>query len=79
FFTAPKRSARAVLRALIDEFPELVGLADPLFRELEDLASSIPYHASLYSRETTPRCFALFDELPEFRDIGRSLPAYQRP
>jgi hypothetical protein len=79
FFTAPKRSARAVLRALIDEFPELVGLADPLFRELGDLASSIPYHASLYSRETTPRCFALFDELPEFRDIGRSLPAYQRP
>lgn len=78
FFTAPKRSARAVLRALIDEFPELGSLDHQLFRELADLASSVPYHASLYSRETTPRCFALFDGLPEFRNIGRALPAYQR-
>ncbi len=78
FFTAPKRSAKSVLRAFIDEFPELVSMEHQMFRELAELAKSISYHASLYSRETTPRCFALFDELPEFRDIGCALPAYQR-
>lgn len=79
FFTAPKRSAKAVLRALISEFPELVLLEAQMFRELAELGTSVSYHASLYSRETTPRCFALFDELPEFRDIGRALLAYQPP
>ncbi len=78
FFTAPKRAAKAVLQALIDEFPELQSLGSQLHRELRGLSSSRDYHASLYSRETTPRCFALFDKLPEFRDIGRHLLAYDR-
>ncbi len=76
FFTAPKRSGKAVLQALIDEFPELQTIGPQLQRELAGLATSHAYHASLYSRTITPRCFAMFDELPEFRDIGRSLPAY---
>lgn len=79
FFTAPKRSAKAVLQALLDEFPELDALGADLHRELECLATSRDYHASLYSRSVTPRCFALFDKLPEFRDIGRCLLAYERP
>jgi len=79
FFTAPKRSAKAVLLALIDEFPELTTLGPCLRRELDALSTSREYHASLYSRSITPRCFGLFDELPEFRDIGRSLLAYERP
>ena len=79
FFTAPKRSAKAVVLALTGEFSDLQPLEAQLLGDLADLATSIPFHATLYSRETTPRCFALFDELPEFYDIGRSLPAYQRP
>lgn len=79
FFTAPKRSAKRVLQALLDEFPELQPLAPQLQGELRELATSRAYHASHYSRESTPRCFALFDELPEFRDIGRHLLAYERP
>lgn len=79
FFTTPKRSARAVLGALIDEFPELEAMGPDLHRELRDLGSSPAYHASLYSRETTPRCFELFDGLPEFETIGRHLLAYERP
>ncbi len=79
FFTAPKRSARAVVRALTGEFPNLRPLEPQLLSELADLANSVAYHAILYSRETTPRCFGLFDGLPEFHDIGRALPAYQRP
>jgi fatty acid desaturase len=76
FFTVPKRSARAVLDALLGEFPELSPIAGQLRRELVELKSSLPYHASLYSREITPKAFALFDSLPEFENIGRSLPSY---
>jgi hypothetical protein len=68
-----------VLQALLDEFPELQPLGPQLHGELRELAKSRDYHASHYSRESTPRCFALFDELPEFRDIGRHLLAYERP
>ena len=79
FFTAPKRAGKAVLQALLDEFPELESLGPELHRELGDLRNSRDYHASLYSRSMTPRGFALFDELPEFRDMGRFLLAYERP
>ncbi len=79
FFTVPKRAARAVLDALLREFPDLDPIASQLRRELAELRSSLPYHASLYSREVTPKAFALFDSLPEFENIGRSLPAYRRP
>lgn len=79
FFTAPKRAGKAVLQALIDEFPELKSLGSDLHRELGALRNSRDYHASLYSRTMTPRGFALFDELPEFVNIGRSLLAYDRP
>lgn len=79
FFTAPKRAGKAVLQTLIDEFPELEPLGPQLHRELSELRNSHAYHASLYSRTITPRGFALFDELPEFRDMGRFLLAYERP
>lgn len=79
FFTTPKRAGKAVLQALIDEFPELKPLGPVLHRELGELATSRDYHASLYSRTITPRAFALFDELPEFHDMGRFLLAYERP
>jgi hypothetical protein len=79
FFTAPKRAGRAVLQALIDEFPELEAMGPELHRELGNLRNSRDYHASLYSRTITPRGFALFDELPEFHDMGRFLLAYERP
>lgn len=79
FFTAPKRGGKAVLEALLAEFPELDSHGVRLHLELRSLATSPVYHASLYSREITPRSFALFDELPEFHSIGRYLLAYKRP
>ena len=79
FFTTPKRSAKAVVQALIDEFPDLQLMREMLFGELADLGKAPSYHATLYSRETTPRCFELFDQLPEFYNIGRVLLAYQKP
>lgn len=79
FFTVPKRSARLVLDTFLNEFPDLAPLAGKLRHELADLKNSPSYHASLYSREITPKAFALFDSLPEFENIGKSLPAYRRP
>lgn len=79
FFTVPKRSAIAVLNALLAEFPDLSPIAPQLRRELAELKHSATYHAGLYSREITPKAFALFDSLPEFANIGKYLPAYQRP
>jgi len=79
FFTAPKRSAKTLLDSLIAEFPEVIPHGPRLHQELASLADDPRYHASLYSRAITPRCFAWFDELPEFENIGRHLPAYQRP
>lgn len=76
FFTVPKRSAIAVLNALLTEFPDLAPIAPQLRRELSDLKHSPAYHASLYSREVTPKAFALFDSLPEFSNIGKYLHAY---
>ena len=79
FFTAPKRAGKAVLQALLDECPELAPLGADLHRELGALGTSRDYHASLYSRELTPRAFELFDALPEFKNIGRHLLAYEPP
>ncbi len=79
FFTVPKRSAMVVLEALIGEFPDLAAMAGDFRREIGGLRHSQAYHESLYSRAINPRCFALFDALPEFRDMGRYLPGYQRP
>lgn len=78
FFTAPKRAGKAVVDAWLADFPELQPAAPKLQADLAALARSRHYHASLYSRETTPRAFALFDQLPEFNNIGKSLLAYCR-
>jgi hypothetical protein len=78
FFTTPKRGGRAVLDAWLACFPELQPDAPRFHTQLAALAYSRDYHASLYSRETTPRAFAFFDRLPEFENIGKSLPAYQQ-
>jgi hypothetical protein len=79
FFTAPKRASKAVLQNLIAEFPELGETGPQLHREMRDLSHSRDYHASLYRRSLTPRCFELFDKLPEFRGIEKSLLAYDPP
>jgi hypothetical protein len=78
FFTVPKRSAMVVLGALIDEFPELAIMGARFREEIGELRHSAAYHESLYSRTINPRCFALFDELPEFKNMGTYLPGYRR-
>ncbi|MGB0774345.1 MAG: diiron oxygenase [Akkermansiaceae bacterium] len=77
FFTSPKRAALAVVEALCDEFPDLEGEKELMFEELRELRNNQDYHRSLYSREHTPRAFALFDELPEFNGLENTLLGYE--
>ncbi len=79
FFTTPKRSGKVVFQTWLNEFPEISSLGPQLHRELQTFSATPEYHASVYSRMITPKCFALFDELVEFRDINRYLLAYKRP
>lgn len=77
YFTTPKRAAIKVVDELVSQFPELEPLRVTLHNDLKDLKTSKAYHRSLYSRELTPRSFKLFDQLPEFNDLGKTLLAYE--
>lgn len=76
YFLAPDRAARAVLGALVREQPGLAPRARQLSRELRNLAQDKDYQRMMYSRETCPIAFALFDRFPEFRVLKRTFLAY---
>src|SRR5262249_986023 len=77
FLLAPSRSGARVVAQLVAEFPELRPHARTMVRELRRLDRSPAYQALMYSRETTPLTFALFDRFPEFRRVSRVLTSYQ--
>jgi hypothetical protein len=77
FFSAPKRAQLGVVEALGREFPELQGVMPELKRQLLSLATDEHYQRFIYRREDTPRCFARFDEWPEFRVLERAMPGYR--
>lgn len=77
FFTSPKRAAIAIVESLCDDFPELNSGKKLMFEELRSLRHHRDYHLSLYSREHTPRAFALFDALPEFKGLEKTLLGYE--
>ena len=60
----------------ISEYPELAPLLPRMLQELKDLRNSMEYHEMMYSRRSTPMTFALFDEFPEFHQMGSVLRAY---
>jgi hypothetical protein len=74
---APGRSGERVLAQLGREFPEARGAAAAMRSELRALGACPAYQAMMYSRETTPLTFALFDRFPEFRRMERVLSAYR--
>jgi hypothetical protein len=77
FFSAPRRGQLGVLDTLAAEFPELQERVPEMKRQLLSLAADEHYQLSLYSRDITPRCFARFDEWPEFRVLERAMPGYR--
>jgi len=79
FFSAPKRGQWRVVQELAREFPELREHLPELREQLLALREDESYQLSLYSREITPRSFARFDRLPEFRVMQRAIPGYRLP
>jgi hypothetical protein len=77
FLLAPSRSGVRVVSQLVAEFPDLRPLAPVLVRELKALDGSAAYQSMMYSRQTTPLTFALFDRFPEFRRLGAVLATYR--
>lgn len=77
FFSAPRRGQLSVVRRLAHECPELQARLPEIERQLLALGSDDRYHVSIYSRDITPRCFAYFDEWPEFRALERVMPGYR--
>ena len=73
----PVHSTAHVVRILATEYPELAPLVPQMLRELEALGCNIEYHEMMYSRDTTPVTFALFDEYPEFHAMREVLLAYE--
>ena len=76
-FLAPGRSTDRIVSLLTGEFPELAPLGGRMRRELRALAASRDYQHMMYSRETTPITFALFDRFPEFHPMRRCFTAYE--
>jgi hypothetical protein len=77
FFLPPTRSAVRVLTRLVIELPELRPLAPAMRRQLSQVGSDPAYHQMMYSRESTPITFALFDRFPEFHAIAGVLQSYR--
>jgi hypothetical protein len=77
FFLPPTRAAVRVVRRLVDEHPELRPLVATIRRQLADVGSEPAYHEMMYSRESTPIAFSLFDRFPELHSMCRVLLSYQ--
>ena len=75
-FLKPVRSTVRVLEVLASEYPELRPMLPRMIGELRTLAGNADYQHMMYSRETTPLTFELFDAFPEFHSMRRVLLAY---
>lgn len=67
-----------MIRRLVAEFPDLQPREGELLAAVRGLARDAAYQRSLFSRETIPRTFALFDAQAEFANLGTVLRGYDR-
>jgi hypothetical protein len=77
FFLPPSRSAVRVGRCLVAEFPELRPLRKVIESQLATVGDDPAYHAMMYSRESTPITFSLFDRFEEMHDMRTVLRTYE--
>lgn len=68
--TAPKRSAIAVIRQLLKEYPSLTPMARTMVREIARLSANPRFVQAFCVRGAAPLTFLLFDELQEFRYLA---------
>lgn len=77
YFLPPTRSAVRVVARLVAEYPELSPLLPTIRRQLIGVGHDAAYHEMMYSRESTPITFALFDRFEEFHNMRRVLHSYR--
>lgn len=75
-FMTPGASTRRVIAALVRDHPEVRPLVPRINRELQTAARDPAYQHMMYSRQTTPVAFELFDRFPEFGRLSAVLHAY---
>jgi len=76
FFLPPNHSAIRVVRRLSQERTELAPLLPTIEKQLRSLGGDPAYQEMMYSRETTPITFKLFDRFPEMHRMQRVLHTY---
>jgi hypothetical protein len=79
FFLPPVYSAARVISQLVTEHPEIKSHGPLMLQQLRQVGRDPAYHQMMYSRDSTPITFALFDRFPEFRSMSRVLLSYQAP
>jgi hypothetical protein len=77
FLLPPVRSAARVVQQLTRERPELAPLGGQMLAPLGGVGADPAYQAMMYSRESTPITFSLFDRFPEMHAIERVLSSYR--
>jgi hypothetical protein len=77
FFLPPTRAASRVVARLVDEHAELMPLRAAMIRQLGDVGRDPAYHKMMYSRESTPITFSLFDRFSEFHAMRGVLHSYR--
>jgi hypothetical protein len=77
FFLPPTRSAVRVVRRLIAEFPELRPVRKLMQSQLANVGDDPAYQSMMYSRESTPITFSLFDRFEEMHAMRTVLRSYE--
>ena len=77
FLLAPNRMTIRVARRLAEDFPRLRPALSRIAGELRALVSEPRFQAMLYSRESHPISFALFDRYPELHSVREVIRSYE--
>lgn len=74
----PNGPGARVIRHLVGEHPELAPLESEMIDAILSLGGSHAYQNSLFNRKGAPLSFGIFDNMSEFKDLGRYLRGYDR-
>jgi hypothetical protein len=77
FLLVPRRSTIRTIDLLLAEFGELGELRARIIEEVRGLGQNRAFQEMMYSRQTTPIAFSLFDRFEEFRGIGEVMKGYR--
>lgn len=77
FLLPPVRGAKRVVCRLLADCPRLAPLQPEILGQLDAVGNSHRYHQMMYSRESTPVAFSLFDRYGEMHRLADVLLCYE--